>query len=274
MTDHLLGPGLPNMGNTCYIASIIQCLRFSRKIVAQLQKHDTSKDTPLVRSLVELLYSSSTKQMYNLFVRSLAASNREFQLLRQCDAHELYLFLIDTLYTEHKKYNNLFSGQLQSTVTCCECNYSSITMYPFISLSLEMSTKPFQSVPELLEQFFRTESLEDKIDCERCKTKQQSTKNLQVSNSPPLLAIHLKRFMGMMKNNAEIELSKNIQVRNSAYELYAVCNHSGSLHGGHYTAACKKKNKTWVLCNDNFISELYTMPVRSAEPYILFYVRV
>jgi len=34
------------------------------------------------------------------------------------------------------------------------------------------------------------------------------------------------------------------------YELYGVCNHYGSTHGGHYTAFVKNSSKEWIHFND------------------------
>lgn len=275
MNDTLLGKGIPNIGNTCYIASIIQCLRYSKPFVFKFRNHDTQKDTALIRTFIELLYASATKQIYTSFVSNLAINNQEFRLLRQCDAHELYLFLIDSIFTKLNTYDNVFQGKLQSRIECKECGQESITETPFISLSLEMAAdNTCHTITDLLANFFSLETLDDKIDCISCKTKRISTKQLNVSEAPKILVIHLKRFNGLMKNTQEIKFSKQMKAFHNMYTLFAACNHSGGTSGGHYTAACKKRNETWILCNDNFITDLNKMPTQSALPYILFYQRV
>lgn len=270
MSDQLLGKGLPNMGNTCYIASIIQSLRYCKPFVYQNRNHDTAIDSALMRSFVELLYASATKSIYASLIHNLALKNPEFRLLRQCDAHELYLFLIDTFYTDNKAYDNLFRGTLSSCIECTSCSMQSITETPFVSLSLEMNT----TIDSALDHFFSMETLDDKIDCERCKSKQVSTKQLSISSCPNIMVVHLKRFNGMVKNNTEIEFQQEMTVSGKKYALFAVCNHSGSTSGGHYTAACKKRNGTWIICNDNFITDLNKLPQQSAQPYVLFYQRI
>lgn len=274
MTYQLLGKGLPNIGNTCYVASIVQCLRYCKTFVFQLRDHDTVKDTPLIRTFIELLYASATKSIYTSFVHNLAVSNSEFRLLKQCDAHELYLFLIDTFYTAHASYNNMFKGTLKSCIECCKCNTQSITENPFISLSLEMGTESIQNIDDMVNNFFSVETLdgENKYSCETCKEKNVATKQLNISKPPQILVLQLKRFNGIRtKNTAEVEFNKTLQVEGKSYTLFAVCNHSGGTGAGHYTAACKKRNETWILCNDSFITDLNKLPHKSSQPYLLFY---
>lgn len=262
-----LGKGIPNMGNTCYIASVLQCLRYSRKFVYQLREHNTKNDTTLMKFFVELLYDGASKNVLNAFIQQLSIDHSEFRLLRQCDAHELYLYLIDQFYEKNKNYNNPFMGKLESTIECSICQHRSVTETPFISLSLEMDKMKSLSVQELMEKFCSTETLDDPIECDKCKKKQPSAKLLRVKEMPDILVIHLKRFTGLMKNNVSVKLDKMY----NTYNLYAVVNHMGGAMGGHYTAACKRRNGEWRMCNDNFITELNAMPSSSPAPYILFY---
>ena len=59
---------------------------------------------------------------------------------------------------------------------------------------------------------------------------------------------------------------------NISYDLYAVCQHSGSLEGGHYATACRNFGK-WNELDDQtvFLSDEDT--AISKEAYILFYRR-
>lgn len=56
------------------------------------------------------------------------------------------------------------------------------------------------------------------------------------------------------------------------YHLYAVSNHSGSTHSGHYTAYCKHPySSQWNYYNDSRVSKHSKSGVCSAEGYVLFY---
>lgn len=267
-----LGKGLPNLGNTCYLNSILQCLRYSKPFVFLLKEYDAKKETRLMHNFIDLLFSGAPRGTLNSFVHTLAITNNEFRILRQCDAHELYLYLIDTLYSNKDfKYKNVFKGSMQSTVSCNICSHHSITQTPFISLSLQMDTNRIQSVSELIGCFCETETLADEIQCDTCNQKQASTRKIDVCDGPEILVLHLKRFQGLRKNNTPVAIDKQITVAGKKYTLYCMCNHSGSVNGGHYTAACKKRDGSWIMCNDDFITDVNSVPMQSSSPYILFY---
>jgi len=63
------------------------------------------------------------------------------------------------------------------------------------------------------------------------------------------------------------------QPANSAYDLYAVCNHHGDdLQGGHYTATCRNPTDGhWYSFDDMHTSKVDESDVVSADAYILFY---
>lgn len=268
--------GLPNFGNTCYINSVLQCLRYSKPLVFMLRDHrvnakNNNKKEQLLESFVELLYADADPRDLHIFIRNLAQVQEQFRLLRQCDAHELYLYLVDTFFETFEKLKNPFMGRLQSTVICDVCSNQSISKHPFISLSLDMNQNQDQLVTDMLVNYEKCEKLQDKIDCDHCKQRQPSEKKLQVFESPTLLVLHLKRFNGMHKNNASIKIEQKIEVNNTTYKLIALCNHSGTLHGGHYTSTCKRRDELWVVCNDNNISKIQDLPTSTSVPYILFY---
>ena len=274
MTDRLRS-GLPNFGNTCYINSILQCLRYQKPLVFMLREHrGDGKDAKgrMLESFVELLYADADKKDLHLFVRYLAQLQPQFRLLRQCDSHELYLYVIDTFFEAFSDLTNPFRGALESTVTCMTCGNDSVTCFPFISLSLEMrtSTAPL-SVTEMLSTFQSYETLQDPVDCERCKQRRQSRKKLRVKDAPELIAVHLKRFDGTRKNRSPVVFEKSIVVNGQRYNLSASCNHTGTLSGGHDTATCLRKDMMWVVCNDSHVSKIQDLPRTSKVPYMLFY---
>jgi ubiquitin carboxyl-terminal hydrolase 4/11/15 len=58
------------------------------------------------------------------------------------------------------------------------------------------------------------------------------------------------------------------------YDLYAVSNHYGSLHGGHYTAsAYNALLGKWYDFNDSSVSPTSEKDVVSSAAYLLFYRR-
>jgi ubiquitin C-terminal hydrolase len=133
------------------------------------------------------------------------------------------------------------------------------------------NTDKKQDIDMLVSKFQAEENLDARIDCERCKNKQKSKKRLTVKDYPPLLVLHLKRFDGMRKNRSPISIKTIINVNGAKYKLFGLCNHSGTMMGGHYTATCQRKDGTWVVCNDKVVEQIQSLPDKSQVPYILFF---
>ena len=134
-----------------------------------------------------------------------------------------------------------------------------------------MKQNAISSVAELLDEFCTPEALSAQIQCDGCQKKMPSTRKIDICDTPAIVVIHLKRFQGLRKIDTPVYLDKDLTIDNKPYMLYAVCNHSGGINGGHYTAACRKRDGTWIMCNDNFITDINSLPIQSPVPYLLFY---
>ena len=71
-----------------------------------------------------------------------------------------------------------------------------------------------------------------------------------------------------------LDLSKYIVGYNKdsyKYDLYGICNHSGGVQGGHYTAFVKNANGKWYLFNDSSISQVAENNIKTEKAYCFFY---
>lgn len=60
----------------------------------------------------------------------------------------------------------------------------------------------------------------------------------------------------------------------NVYDLYAVCNHMGTMTRGHYTAYCRNPaDGQWYMFDDNHVQPLAEEQLVTAGAYLLFYVR-
>jgi ubiquitin C-terminal hydrolase len=102
---------------------------------------------------------------------------------------------------------------------------------------------------------------------------------------PNILVIDFKRFNNRFQKNQvlitfpfdDLDLSNYVigyKKDMYKYELYGVCNHSGSTMGGHYTAYIKNANGKWYHFNDTNVSEVSIIEsIISIKAYVLFYRR-
>ena len=100
---------------------------------------------------------------------------------------------------------------------------------------------------------------------------------------PNILVIDFKRFNNNFQKNQiyidfpldDLDLSDYIigyKKERYKYELFGICNHSGGVLGGHYTAYIKNANNKWYHFNDANISEVGLIEsIISTKAYVLFY---
>ncbi|KAH9823164.1 ubiquitin-specific protease [Melampsora americana] len=169
----------------------------------------------------------------------------------------------------------LFQGQYRSRLQCLTCGTTSTTYNTFMYLSLPIPTGRGMS-KEIMEK-------DDAWNCPKCKTRRKATKRLSIARLPPILLIHLKRFSfkgpfsdkleafvqyplygldltGYIPapleslSNSHYKKSSKSGPPSSVYDLYAVCNHFGSLSSGHYTAFVRSQ-KDWFNIGDSRVSK-------------------
>ncbi|XP_009585299.1 PREDICTED: ubiquitin carboxyl-terminal hydrolase 31 [Fulmarus glacialis] len=151
---------------------------------------------------------------------------------------------------------------------------------------------------------------DDAWRCPHCKQLQQGSITLSLWTLPDVLIIHLKRFrqegdrrmklQNMVKFPLSgLDMTPHVVKRSQSswslpshwspwrrpyglgrdpedyiYDLYAVCNHHGTMQGGHYTAYCKNSvDGQWYCFDDSDVQQLPENEVCKHTAYILFYQR-
>ncbi|CEL93480.1 unnamed protein product [Vitrella brassicaformis CCMP3155] len=142
----------------------------------------------------------------------------------------------------------------------------------------------------------------EQYECDKCKSKQDGEKRLQLYDLPEVLCLHLKRFKyeaGWLasKNSRSVQfpvdeeldvepfvdeeaIARNRQKhppnpKPYKYRLTGIIEHIGSYGGGHYTAyVYHKKRDQWVHFDDGLVSRSDSTQVARSEPYYLFYEKV
>lgn len=241
--------GLDNLGNTCYMNSVVQVLRYVKPVVEKLVK--VMPDQKCLGHFVDLLYQGSSPNDFSKCLKDFG-----FDPIYQHDAHEFLLTMLDKLY-ESVKIKNPFEGT-SKTILECKNGHFSTRSDPFVTLSINGDME--DGIPNMM----KPEVVECK--CESCE-ETFMTKTLDIDLSD-VVCIHYKRFNLKKKLRYSVPILENW----NGYELVGICNHYGGLHGGHYTATVKT-DSGWMLINDEHVKKIDGLPKFSKLPYIMVYVR-
>ncbi|KAK1324476.1 Ubiquitin carboxyl-terminal hydrolase 25 [Acorus calamus] len=299
--------GLRNLGNTCYLNSVLQCLTYTPPLahLSLLHRHSSLCDgTECPFCLLErrIARSLSLGEGVAQDAPSGLRSGLEdrFRWGRQEDAHEFLRHVIDACHSASLKLlkrkagaaatatevKEIFGGALMSQVKCLLCGRESDKVDEIMDLSLDLIG--CGSLAEALARFFQAEVLDgnNKYKCDKCEKLTEAKKQLFILRAPNVLVIQFKRFEGIngAKINRDITfgevlllssyMCKASQDPQPEYKLYGIIVHSGcSPDSGHYYAYIKDANGRWYCCNDAHVSLASTQQVLSEKVYILFYSR-
>jgi|TARA_Y100000389_G_scaffold197184_1_gene231276 ubiquitin C-terminal hydrolase len=155
--------------------------------------------------------------------------------------------------------------------------------YFIIDLPLDLEKKNI-SIKDCFEKYCQSERLEGEnaVYNEETKMKEDVDRKIKFWNFPNILVIDLKRFTYDGKKikkpiNLELDnldLSEYVEGYNKSsyiYELYGICNHSGGVLGGHYTATVRVYSGDWYLFNDTNVSKVDFKGENNTAGYCLFY---
>jgi ubiquitin C-terminal hydrolase len=188
---------------------------------------------------------------------------------------------------EYSEIVNLFYGiHVSELISLDTKERLNITPEPFfmIDLPIPIDLKTC-SLIDCFNLYVEGEILKDENAWfnEKTNQKQNVKKKISFWSLPSILVLDLKRFNAkrMKLQNLitfpldNLDLSSYVigyKKKSYLYELYGVCNHSGSVLGGHYTSFIKNANNKWYLCNDTSVTEVPRVEsIISPKAYVLFY---
>lgn len=229
--------GLINLGNTCFMNCIVQALTHTpllrdyfladRHMCQMAEDPQQCLVCEMARLFQEFYSGLSTPHTPYRLLHLVWTHARHLAGYEQQDAHEFLIATLDVLHQHCKGsiglsstnsphcnciIDQIFTGGLQSDVTCQKCNNVSTTIDPFWDISLDLgppdqiSAGGSQSLSAKLEEptslttclkrFTRPEHLGSsaKIRCSKCLSYQESTKQLTMKKLPLVACFHLKRF--------------------------------------------------------------------------------
>lgn len=125
--------------------------------------------------------------------------------------------------------------------------------------------------------------------CPHCKEFVKANKKTSIWSLPRCLVFQFKRFTQyyntFRKREGKIDFPQIIDLEQfikgpvdpskTKYRLYAVCEHYGSMTGGHYVAhAYVEEKKHWYLFNDSSCRPSNEQDAHNEAAYLLFYERI
>lgn len=196
--------------------------------------------------------------------------------------------MIKQMYSkEYSEVWNIFYAVHVSEITHLETGETiKITPEPYFMIDLpipENNRSP--TLIDCFNHYVEGEVLEGENNWynEDTKERMNISKKIKFWSFPNILVIDFKRFNSSFQKNQilitfpieELDLCNYVigyKKEIYKYELYAVCNHSGGVQGGHYTAYIKNANGKWYHFNDTTVSEIATSDsIITPKAYVLFY---
>jgi len=196
-----------------------------------------------------------------------------------------YGMLRDTYAREYSEIMDLFYGISVSEIASMDrAIVHSAKPESFFILDLQILPN-MRTLYDCFDAFTQVETLDGDNAWFNEKTgqKEDIQKRMTFWNFPKVLIITLNRFSpcGQYKLNnyidfplTDLDLSKYVSGYNAhkyRYDLYGVCNHSGNVNGGHYTAYVLNASDEWVYYNDTCVDVIDSGIVVSPQAYCLFY---
>lgn len=306
--------GLLNCGNSCFANVVLQCLTYTKPLVAYLLEKGHLRECrrngwcflcEFQHHVERASWSQQPFSPINILSR-LPNIGGNLGYGKQEDAHEFMRFAIDMMQSvcldefggekavppntqETTLIQHIFGGHLQSQVICTECSNVSNQFENMMDLTVEIHGDA-ESLEECLDQFTAREWLDgdNLYKCDGCNDYVKAWKRLMVRRAPNILTIALKRFQSgrFGKLNKRVTFPETLDLHpymsetgdgNDIYKLYAVIVHVDMLNAsffGHYICYIKDFRGSWYRIDDCKVVIVDLDEVLSQGAYMLLYSRI
>jgi ubiquitin C-terminal hydrolase len=266
--------GIPNLGNTCYASTCLQCLAASPSFVSALSARPAGG---LAADLLSFLEDPSARATRTLYSR-IGVSNDP------SDVHEFMMHLVDRLDAESERkgcrqqqrprapsirafldgawkdlddrrgpFERLFAGQLAQIKTCEACKDVSLSTDAFTCLNVGRGC---------IEDTLSWETVED-VACDACGRRAPARKAARLVRTPRVLVVLRDAATSRVPPwPVRLDLAHCLvksAIRTCAYEAVSAACHLD----GHYVAL-RRVGDDWFLANDLDVTRVPAVDLRSA----------
>ena len=305
---------LSNIGNTCYLNALLHTISRIPSVAQWTSQHkrlcSKANGNCILCDLAFDVNSITISIEKEFYVPRIVTKRRiwggdAFDNFEQHDASEAFTMLLmtcdavdlqaaqdahlitassgktdeDIRYTT--PYYKTFGGWMVSKLTCNCCPYVSSKHEIFHCLALAVP-RVANTIEIVLANYWGPQPLVDADDkCEECRGKQCQSKDVQLSQWPRVLMLHLKRWVVVSqwpfqqrKNETTVRFNDTLEVpkKSTPYKLRAIVVHQGKAGSGHYIAYVRCADDRWYKCDDFLSPKLvHLSTVLLAEAYMLFY---
>lgn len=247
--------GIVNVGNTCYMNSIVQLLFNIKPLSDTLLR--TNTDNMILQNYKKILQyrkNNTSKKIVKLenFCNQIF-QDTYFERGQQHDAHEFLYVILDIIHeqiknnviitydnyndnkihrdceTEWKKFCKdnysvvipTFYGQIRVEKTCV-CQYTSIVREQVCGITLQVKHGNMENA---LHEYFSNSIIND-YKCEKCEQVQDIVQKKSIEILPDFMIVQLNRFTGhgYHKNNQIFGFSQSINIGNYVESTFAANN--------------------------------------------------
>jgi len=260
---------LENMGNTCYMNSILQLLVHCNNFINYIISINYNNENIEYFKKFICKYQQS-KKLSPTDVKIILHNNNIFNTYHQYDAHEFMISFIDK---ELKKINNeiniyelFFNFKYNTIIKNLKQEETKIILFEELFLTLPFSESLQKSI-----EIFESNEIIESWESELYKNHTKAEKNIKISSLPPYFFILINRY-DMMGN--KIDKKMDIPMKFQTHSLKGGVIHYGINQFGHYTSIIHKDDKFYN-CDDDSITEINENNFLNLASiaYILLYIK-